>query len=281
MRPLETITFKNLTERWVEMKNLGRTKGLKKWIDSPIFETWEKTFLIFANMHPGKEEIFLDGLTGLLFMWVITEEESDKLTRPAHNLMISYLKSKSFQGAVIEANVFGKHQFKEGPVKIKFDKNTLKEFAGANGSFLLNRQDVVSLIQMYKEQTMELHGQPKPIETKSISHIPAGKKQPAKYWALYHWILIKLGRGKIFEKTNDDKWPKSLIKEYAENEYGLKKTGHEISGQMFYQEFKGIDIEKPDAIANSFHKGYKKVIIEISKNDVDIITMLKDWPNKH
>lgn len=98
------------------------------------------------------------------------------------------------------------------------------------------------------------------------------KKHPARYYAVYHWILIKLGIEKPFEKNDDDKFPKEEIMEFAKNKYS------KCSSQQFYAEFRDFDITNMTAFANTY-KGYKERIIDISKNDSRIISFLKNYPN--
>ncbi len=98
-------------------------------------------------------------------------------------------------------------------------------------------------------------------------------KIPAKYYALYHWILIKTGKEKGFERNENDKFIKTEIELFCKNRHPL------ISAQGFYRAFIGIDITNKTLIANSFGKGYKEKLIKISNNDIDIIKHLKEYPN--
>lgn len=107
---------------------------------------------------------------------------------------------------------------------------------------------------------------------KNNNEILAESLIPAKYYALYHWILIEMGVEKPFEKNEFNKWQKSKIENFAKDRY------ENINSQGFYKAFIDIDITKKTAIANSF-KNYKEIIIEISKNNAKIITHLKDYPN--
>lgn len=98
-------------------------------------------------------------------------------------------------------------------------------------------------------------------------------KIPVKYYALYHWVLIEMGLENHFELNENDQYPKKKITDYAENKYGLK------DGQGFYRAFRDIDLTNKLSIANSFGRGYKEKIIEISEYDSKVITHLKDYPN--
>ncbi|MBN1185459.1 MAG: hypothetical protein JXB49_24450 [Bacteroidales bacterium] len=99
------------------------------------------------------------------------------------------------------------------------------------------------------------------------------KKIPAKYYALYHWILIEMGIENNFERNNDDKYSRKAIEAFATERYP------NTNGQGFYRAFIGIDMTNKPLIAQSFGKGYKKVIIEISGNNAKVINHLKKFPN--
>ncbi|MBA7545648.1 hypothetical protein ES705_38019 [subsurface metagenome] len=97
-------------------------------------------------------------------------------------------------------------------------------------------------------------------------------KIPAKYYALYHLILIEMGIENDFERNENDQYKKSKIEAFARERH--PKT----SSQGFYRHFTGIDITNRLAIANSYGAGYKEKIIEISKNNSKVIIHLKDYP---
>jgi len=96
---------------------------------------------------------------------------------------------------------------------------------------------------------------------------------PAKFYALYHWMRIEMGTEGIFSKNDNGKYIKSEIEEYATVKYP------DCSPQGFYRSFKDLDIKNRNAIANSFGKGYKEILISISNNDSKLITYLKNYPN--
>lgn len=101
-------------------------------------------------------------------------------------------------------------------------------------------------------------------------------KYPAKYYALYHWILIELGKGKSWSRDENNKYPAKAIKLYAKNKYNFK------DGQNFYREFKGMDISDPTAIVRSFRdQDLNEKIIDISGNDADVRHYLKKFPKNY
>lgn len=110
-----------------------------------------------------------------------------------------------------------------------------------------------------------------------FAEIPKAKepqqKHPAKWYAFYHWVLIEMGREKDFEKDRNDKCPKKEIMQFAKNRY----PG--ISAQQFYNIYQGFDITARVANAKEYGKGYKDKLIEISNNDAEVISHLKNYPN--
>lgn len=112
------------------------------------------------------------------------------------------------------------------------------------------------------------------IEEPQKNNLEILSKKPiqAKYYALYHWILIEMGLENQFEKNEYNKWSRKNIENFAHEKYLITNV------QGFYKAFIDIDITMKTSIANSF-KNYKKFIIEISKNNAKIITYLKNYPN--
>ncbi len=98
------------------------------------------------------------------------------------------------------------------------------------------------------------------------------KKYDAKYYALYHHILIKLGIEDKFEMHDNNKFRAGEIKNFAEQKY------KNCSSQMFYKSFREIDLTKMVAIAKCY-KNYKDIIIDISNNDSRVISELRNYPN--
>ena len=112
------------------------------------------------------------------------------------------------------------------------------------------------------------------LENETIGKSHQDKKNyPEKYYALYHWLLIEMGKEKPFERNSmTDKYDKKTIINFGKNKY-------KIEGQVFYNTYINIDITNKIAIAKSYGKGYKNKLIEISNNDVDVISHLKIYPN--
>jgi len=106
-----------------------------------------------------------------------------------------------------------------------------------------------------------------------LSPAPLELKAKAKHYAAYHWLLIEIGKEKPFLKNDDDKYPKADIIKFAKNRYSLN------DGQGFYNEFRNIDTTNKVAFARHLGKDYKNIIFDISNNDKDIISALKEYPN--
>lgn len=101
-----------------------------------------------------------------------------------------------------------------------------------------------------------------------------GKNIGAKYYALYHFILLEMGKTKHFERDYNDNLPKQTIVTYAEEAYPFWK-----SGKGFYDEFQKLQGKSRTDIARDFGIGYKDKLIAISNNNSKIIAHLKKYPN--
>jgi len=99
-------------------------------------------------------------------------------------------------------------------------------------------------------------------------------KYAAKYYALYHWILIEMGKAKLWELNENGKFPKSEIEQYAQSQYLFK------DGQGFYRAFIGInDFNNKIAIVRSLNdKNYKEKLKTISNNNANFIHHIKNYP---
>ena len=95
----------------------------------------------------------------------------------------------------------------------------------------------------------------------------------AKFYALYHWILIEMGVENYFKRDENDKYKRTEIEAFAQERYpGTSKQG-------FYRAFIEIDITKKVEIAKTFGPGYKRKIEKISNNSAKVIHHLKNYPN--
>jgi hypothetical protein len=174
------------------------------------------------------------------------------------------------------------YEYKEKFKKERFNsyyKNNLtdKEIIGKEIKKLDNMLNNLGLIYFIKHRdTFEtLAKRYKDYLSLSLPPIKTSQKYkiPAKYYALYHWILIELGIENHFERNENDKYSKTKIVAFAKERYP------ETSSQMFYRTIIDIDINNKTAIANSFGNKYKDKIISISNNNAKVITHLKSFPN--
>lgn len=106
----------------------------------------------------------------------------------------------------------------------------------------------------------------KPDPAKSVE-----KRLPEKWYALYHMILVALGKQSI--KTLDG--TKETIIKFGKNQYG--------TDQGFYNTIRTIDLNNMVAFVRSLPKKdknkWKEIIREISNNDADVISWLSKQPN--
>lgn len=95
----------------------------------------------------------------------------------------------------------------------------------------------------------------------------------AKYYALLHYIRIEHGLANPITKDDNGRFPREEIESIAVNTYKLKK------GQAFYKEYVNIQMSSISSIIKTLKKNYKEILIDISGNDVKIISILKKYPN--
>jgi len=98
------------------------------------------------------------------------------------------------------------------------------------------------------------------------------KKLPAKFYALYHRILIDIKEVSPFKLVNDTELPKKEIENYGVENYGFE------DGQNFYRHFSRLYTAKPHEIALEFGKGYKEKIIDLSQNCAKVIKHIEKYP---
>lgn len=93
---------------------------------------------------------------------------------------------------------------------------------------------------------------------------------PAKYAALLHLVRINLELAAPLPRHPDDKLIKKEVEKIA-RQYNVAK-------QEFYRKIKDLDFKKPNRIAITMGKNYKKILIELSNNDPRIISFIKTLP---
>lgn len=97
-------------------------------------------------------------------------------------------------------------------------------------------------------------------------------KYPDKFYAWYHKILIAIGK-KAEQFTPG---AKQEIIDFGKRKYNTR-------GHGFYQAYMEFDLTKRQSFVTGLHlkdrKKWKEVIIDISNNDIDVITYLKEFPN--
>lgn len=129
-------------------------------------------------------------------------------------------------------------------------------------SGIISRVD--ELVLLYPEKFKMFH-RSEPTENTLKKNIPD------KWYALLHKILIATGEEKQFVDNS-----KAAIIAYGKKRY---KTG-----QGFYRAFIDIDLNNMTAyvrdIPQKDRSKWKSIIIDLSGKDVDVITWLKDKPDK-
>lgn len=118
------------------------------------------------------------------------------------------------------------------------------------------------------------HCEERALQVKAKDEAPAPPlKYAAKFYALYHLVLIELGIEKPFEKDEKGQYDRATIEIFAENRYpGCSKQG-------FYKDYRDLCTASKIAIAGRLKKGYKEKIIAISGNDGRVASHLKSYPD--
>lgn len=169
-----------------------------------------------------------------------------------------------------------KRQIQNQPLKekITFVNSMIEDAIDSNfitksNSFKNNIEYLKKIKEHYKDDLPKEEKIIKDVSEKSISKIPV------KFYALYHWVLIEMGKESDFERNINDKYIKKDIERFAENRYKLK------NGQGFYKAFTDgtIDITKKSLFSKEFGKRYKEKLITISNNNSEIINYLNKYPN--
>ncbi len=169
-----------------------------------------------------------------------------------------------------------KRQIQNQPLKekIAFVNSMIEDAIDSNyitksNSFNSNIEYLKEIKELYKSDLLKEEKIKQGGSEKNISKIPA------KFYALYHWVLIEMGKEFDFERNINDKYIKKDIVSFAENRYNLK------NGQGFYRAFTNgsIDITKKKSLSREFEKDYKEKLITISNNNSEFINHLKKYPN--
>ncbi len=222
---------------------------------------------LFSERIPKKESKKSDELLpgfecidGIVYVnRVIDTSNSDKL-RELFDRMYSqykeYIKESSFS-LFIESEIESAQNYQSYFPKYK-----------SNPSDNLNYFALQRWIEYLEQRKSEGLDKPQQPGGKATNKRPA-----AKYYALYHWILIEMGAESDFERNENDQYIRSEIETFAKDRYS------QTDSQGFYRAFREIDITDRTAIANGFGKGYKEKLAEISHNNANVIVHLRDYPN--
>jgi len=270
---LDFIKFQYFTPHEVPMKVTSLTlleSIYQKWISSiphslPFFVGLKERL---QNHFPFiKKEVKSNRYTGLAVGQIHSE---DSLLQYLEELTSNLLRSVNLASLLETGQIkdIEATQFKVAKASLKTSNEKLLS------DYTKGELKYMETIEKWLEIQLAFF---KNVERIPISKIlPSGQtkpKIPAKYYSLYHWILIDQGKEKPLPKDENGKWDKKAIEAFSKNRYP------ETSTQQFYNGIRDIDITNKIAIANSFGKGYKEKVIEISNNDIEIITYLKNWPN--
>lgn len=219
------------------------------------------SFLLFATFGKSNQKQIIENyIDGKVLIGSGYIDQGQSLISEAEILMFEFTGTELFHKNIVNAHLDKGQRFVVGDFTFNARKSMLK--------YLHNKKINVTSSRILKESLENLM-----LEKKSEFHKEA-KNYQAKYYAFFHWLKIELGIHPFFEKDEKDNWRYSKIKAFAEEHYGFP------DGQSFYRSFKELheDWTNKISIARYLGKGYKKIVGEISNQDIKIIEKLKDWP---
>jgi hypothetical protein len=263
-----------------EIEELNLSKGYKKKFSaSPVGSLLLEIGKIMATLKPITEKMLRDYILGIFGIPISISRNDenfnnqiDELLKPSFDILTKYLKSDTFRLSLIDEEVSGDEVLKISGLEIPLSRKSILLHIKRTNSLPLKSDDIAEIQKdfvRYKKNQFSLPS--RKYENTELDN--SRKKISASFYALYHLILVEMGREKHFERDHNDLYSRKEIEAFAKNKYPA------ISTQAFYKEITQIDITNKFLIRNRFGKDYKKKIVEISNNDAQVIEHLKGYPN--
>lgn len=196
----------------------------------------------------------------------------DNLINPAFSILGEYIKSDDYRLSLIKQEVSGDEVFRINGLEIPLSYNAILLHIKRTNSLPLKPADIANIQKDFVNFKRDQFTLAKQKDKEEFTEKDKNT-YPAKYYALFHLMLVEMGLEKHFERDFNDRYNRKAIEEFAKNRY----PG--ISPQGFYNGITKIDITNRLTIRNIFGNEYKKIIIKISNNDAKIIDYLKRFPN--
>lgn len=263
-----------------EIEELNLSTDYKdKFIKSKLGSLLIKIGAVMARLKPVTTKMLSDYMLGIFGIPMSISRNNEKfniqidnLLAPAFSILEDYVKSDAYRLSLIKQEVSGDEILKIDGLEIPLSYNAILLHIKRMKSLPLMPNDISDIQKdfiNYKRNQFSL-----PIQkTENEKIVNPQKKIAAKFYSLYHMILIEMGREMHFDRDSNDKYSRKAIEEFAKNKYP------EISSQGFYNGVIQIDITNKISIRKNFGKEYKQIIMEISNNDAKVIEHLKRFPN--
>lgn len=215
----------------------------------------------FVNPFLGKEEYFFISERREKISAFIKAKRND-----IEDLKILRTSIKEYKENVLLNLVIDERNQKSDKILLGTEKENSLE--------ALITQTTLMILELKLKNSLAQKGNESNKKVKRVAKDKYGKAIGAKYYALYHFILIRMGKAEPFKYDNNDQLPKAEIVAFAENAYPFWKNG-----RGFYDEFQKLDGKTETEIAIDFGQDYKQKLIAISDNDSSLIKYLDKYPN--
>jgi hypothetical protein len=247
-----------------EIETFARTFPLK-----PLqLEVYNLTDIIsILELYPnGKLNRFISNHFPKIPKTLTREKVSQVLHKYVKSALSGFDAEKLWREGSIDA-------IKEFLIESTIQKNRITNLELLNSS----KTDYIYTIKNWLHSQTTLFKELIDIEQIKTSNIQKSEqdntpKIPAKYYALYHRILIDIKHEKDFQRLDDDRYSRKEIEVFAQKHYPF------INAQSFYRGFIELeDLANKTAISRSF-KDLKQKITMLSENHPDVLHYLKQFP---
>ena len=206
------------------------------------------------------------------FIINMVKEINEKRNTWSNTILTGYQFRFYFTDGYKRAKLFNKENKYKELIKYLF---TPKEATHLSLKYNIVSKTVCQLISEYfpqSEQNIQfLHKGKDLTKVDKMNNISESQLNNAKYYALYHWVLIKLGIENplpiAFEKGR-----KNQIELIANAKYS------NISSQQFYNLIKDLNIANKKTLIQSYGNNYKNFIEKIPNYNKAVIDYLDNLP---
>lgn len=268
------------TQKLTETENLLQFQAMINELYS-IYKKWLNIFPFELEMFKHLKEEFTEELPIIKqCKWTLNDKVNEIEVDIYSNITFNQFLSKKTTSILSKFNTLS--LYLEGKIddieKHKLDVVIRERIVKLNAQVLRSEQQnpeyIDYITQWFKDEKQFIEDiTPYFIKNKKEQKEVKIKRLPAKYYSLYHRLLIEIKMVQPFELVNDTELPKKEIEDYGVVNYGF------TDGQSFYREFLRLFKAKKHDITNEFGEGYKQKLIDLSQNNAQIIKHLEKYPN--